>query len=110
MTQSGTRLKLRMSVHGTKRMSGPGAPGDALHHVRQLIGIVGRYGALDKEFAALMDQLIVAKPGAMLAANALTWSIGFPMSAPPFFVGIAPTVVGGGNPERSHCLCPSQSD
>jgi hypothetical protein len=30
----------------------------------------------------------------LLAANALTWSIGFPMSAPPFFVGIASMVVG----------------
>jgi hypothetical protein len=42
----------------------------------------------------------------LLAANALTWSIGFPMSAPPFFVGIAPMVVG----EVSLNLCPNQSN
>jgi len=36
------------------------AASNALHYVRQLIGIVGRYGTLDKEFTALMDQLIAA--------------------------------------------------
>jgi hypothetical protein len=36
------------------------AASNALHYVRQLIGIVGRYGNLDKEFTALMDQLIAA--------------------------------------------------
>jgi hypothetical protein len=36
------------------------ATSNALHYVRQLIGIVGRYGTLDKEFTALMDQLIAA--------------------------------------------------
>jgi hypothetical protein len=36
------------------------AASNALHYVRQLISIVGRYGALDKEFTALMDQLIAA--------------------------------------------------
>jgi hypothetical protein len=34
------------------------ATSNALHYVRQLIGIVGRYGKLDKEFTVLMDQLI----------------------------------------------------
>ena len=37
-----------------------GAASNALHYVRQLISIVGRYGTLDKEFTALMDQLIAA--------------------------------------------------
>jgi hypothetical protein len=36
------------------------AASNALHYVRQLISIVGRYGTLDKEFIALMDQLIAA--------------------------------------------------
>jgi hypothetical protein len=36
------------------------AASNALHYVRQLISIVGRYGTLDKEFTALMDQLIAA--------------------------------------------------
>jgi hypothetical protein len=36
------------------------AASNALHYVRQLISIVGRYGTLDREFAALMDQLIAA--------------------------------------------------
>ena len=36
------------------------AASNALHYVRQLIGIVGRYGTLDKEFTVLMDQLIAA--------------------------------------------------
>jgi hypothetical protein len=36
------------------------AASNALHYVRQLISIVGRYGTLDKEFSALMDQLIAA--------------------------------------------------
>jgi hypothetical protein len=36
------------------------AASNALHYVRQLISIVGRYGTLDKEFTVLMDQLIVA--------------------------------------------------
>jgi hypothetical protein len=36
------------------------AAGNALHYVRQLISIVDRYGTLDKEFTALMDQLIAA--------------------------------------------------
>ena len=36
------------------------AVSNALHYVRQLISIVGRYGTLDKEFTALMDQLIAA--------------------------------------------------
>ena len=36
------------------------AASNALHYVRQLISIVGRYGALDKEFTALMDQLVAA--------------------------------------------------
>ena len=36
------------------------AVSNALHYVRQLIGIVGRYGTLDKEFTALTDQLIAA--------------------------------------------------
>jgi hypothetical protein len=36
------------------------AASNALHYVRQLISIVGRYGTLDKEFTALMDQLSVA--------------------------------------------------
>jgi hypothetical protein len=38
----------------------PFAASNALHYVRQLISIVGRYGTLDKEFAALMDQLVAA--------------------------------------------------
>jgi hypothetical protein len=36
------------------------AASNALHYVRQLISIVGRYGTLDKEFTALMDQLVAA--------------------------------------------------
>jgi hypothetical protein len=36
------------------------AASNALHYVRQLISIVGRYGTLDKDFTALMDQLIAA--------------------------------------------------
>jgi hypothetical protein len=36
------------------------AASNAQHYVRQLIGIVGRYGTLDKEFIAPMDQLITA--------------------------------------------------
>jgi hypothetical protein len=36
------------------------ATSNALHYLRQLIGIVGRYGTVDKEFTALMDQLIAA--------------------------------------------------
>jgi hypothetical protein len=36
------------------------AASNAMHYVRQLISIVGRYGTLDKEFTALMDQLIAA--------------------------------------------------
>jgi hypothetical protein len=36
------------------------AASNALHYVRQLIGIVGRYGTVDKEFTVLMDQLIAA--------------------------------------------------
>ena len=36
------------------------ATSNALHYVRQLISIVGRYGTLDKEFTALMDQLVAA--------------------------------------------------
>ena len=36
------------------------AASNALHYVRQLISIVGRYGTLDKEFTVLMDQLIAA--------------------------------------------------
>ena len=36
------------------------AASNALHYVRQLISIVGRYGTLDKEVTALMDQLIAA--------------------------------------------------
>jgi hypothetical protein len=36
------------------------AASNALHYVRQLISIVGRYGTLDEDFTALMDQLIAA--------------------------------------------------
>jgi hypothetical protein len=36
------------------------AASNALHYVRQLISIVGRYGTVDKEFTVLMDQLIAA--------------------------------------------------
>jgi hypothetical protein len=36
------------------------AASNALHYVRQLIGIVSRYGTVDKEFTVLMDQLIAA--------------------------------------------------
>jgi hypothetical protein len=36
------------------------AASNALHYVRQLINIVGRYGTLDKEFTVLMDQLVAA--------------------------------------------------
>jgi hypothetical protein len=36
------------------------AASNALHYVRQLISIVGRYGTLDEEFTALMDQLVAA--------------------------------------------------
>jgi hypothetical protein len=36
------------------------AASNAMHYVRQLISIVGRYGTLDKEFTALMDQLVAA--------------------------------------------------